>query len=91
MKSFAKGLCVAYTISMTGSCACYLTYKGHFWFLIAVFAVTVNDIAAYLVGISMGKTPLIKISPKKTREGFLGGVLGSFVTSFILSSYFASS
>lgn len=91
MKSFAKGLIVGNVISLTGSCACYLTYKGHFWFLIAVFAVTVNDITAYLVGISMGKTPLIKISPKKTREGFFGGVVGSFVTSFVLSSYFATS
>ncbi len=35
-----------------------------------------NDTGAYLVGSSMGKHPLLKrISPKKTIEGFLGGVL----------------
>lgn len=35
-----------------------------------------NDTGAYLVGSSLGKHPLLKrISPKKTIEGFLGGVL----------------
>lgn len=35
-----------------------------------------NDTGAYLVGSSMGKNPLLKrISPKKTIEGFIGGVL----------------
>lgn len=35
-----------------------------------------NDTGAYLVGSSIGKHPLLKrISPKKTIEGFLGGVV----------------
>lgn len=35
-----------------------------------------NDTGAYLVGRSMGRTPLLpRVSPKKTVEGFLGGVL----------------
>ncbi len=35
-----------------------------------------NDTGAYLIGSSMGKHPLLKrISPKKTLEGFLGGVV----------------
>lgn len=58
--------------------------------MFGVLAVAINDAAAYLFGISFGKTPLIKISPKKTREGFIGGVLGSFVTCFIMSSYISS-
>jgi len=32
-----------------------------------------NDIWAYLFGFFFGKTPLIKLSPKKTWEGYIGG------------------
>ncbi len=41
----------------------------------------INDTMAYLVGSFIGKTPLSKISPKKTWEGTIGGVLlcGSLV------------
>ncbi len=44
-----------------------------------------NDIFAYIFGMLFGKTPLIKVSPKKTWEGFLGGgvcslLLGTFVS-----------
>jgi len=35
----------------------------------------------------MGKTPLIKLSPKKTWEGFIGGAVCTFVWAFIASSY----
>jgi phosphatidate cytidylyltransferase len=35
----------------------------------------VNDTMAYLVGSFIGKTPLSKISPKKTWEGTIGGIL----------------
>jgi phosphatidate cytidylyltransferase len=35
----------------------------------------INDTMAYLVGSFIGKTPLSKISPKKTWEGTIGGVL----------------
>jgi phosphatidate cytidylyltransferase len=35
------------------------------------------DIGAYLVGRSFGRTPLSNISPKKTVEGALFGILGS--------------
>lgn len=32
-----------------------------------------NDVMAYVFGFFFGKTPLIKLSPKKTWEGFIGG------------------
>jgi CDP-diglyceride synthetase len=32
-----------------------------------------NDVYAYVFGRFWGKTPLIKLSPKKTWEGFIGG------------------
>lgn len=50
----------------------------------------INDTAAYFVGSQIGRTPLFpRISPKKTWEGTLGGVAGTFVLAFILNSVFA--
>lgn len=40
-----------------------------------IFSIWVNDTMAYLVGSFIGKNPLSKISPKKTREGTIGGVI----------------
>ena len=41
----------------------------------AIVIVAMTDIAAMLVGITVGRTPLTPISPKKTVEGALGGLL----------------
>jgi phosphatidate cytidylyltransferase len=40
-----------------------------------IFSIWVNDTLAYLVGSFIGKTPLTKISPKKTWEGTIGGII----------------
>jgi len=40
-----------------------------------VFSIWINDTMAYIVGSLIGKRPLSKISPKKTWEGTLGGIL----------------
>lgn len=40
-----------------------------------VFSIWINDTMAYIVGSFIGKNPLSKISPKKTREGTLGGIV----------------
>ncbi|KAF2193100.1 phosphatidate cytidylyltransferase [Zopfia rhizophila CBS 207.26] len=47
-------------------------FEGMIWFFLPVAMVITNDIFAYICGITFGRTPLIKISPKKTWEGFLG-------------------
>jgi len=48
----------------------------------------VNDSFAYLVGKNFGKQKLFpRISPKKTVEGFLGGLFFSCVASFFISVY----
>ncbi|MEZ4887446.1 MAG: phosphatidate cytidylyltransferase [Chitinophagales bacterium] len=51
--------------------------------LIGIFLVIwANDAAAYLVGRMIGKTPLFpRISPKKTWEGSIGGVLGGLAVA----------
>ena len=38
-------------------------------------------------GFFLGRTPLIKLSPKKTWEGFIGGLLLTLVASWYLSRY----
>jgi phosphatidate cytidylyltransferase len=47
-------------------------FEGMIWFVLPASLVIFNDIFAYLVGITFGRTQLIKISPKKTVEGFVG-------------------
>ncbi len=50
-----------------------------------------NDTFAFLVGKNFGKHKLLKrISPNKTIEGFIGGMVFTFIASFILSSQFTS-
>lgn len=48
-----------------------------------------NDTFAYLIGKSFGKTKLLeKISPKKTIEGFLGGLFFASIAGALLSIYY---
>lgn len=48
-----------------------------------------NDSGAYIVGSRLGKHLLLpRISPKKTWEGTLGGLLFTLVTAFILHLFF---
>ena len=39
---------------------------------------------AYVFGFFFGKTPLIKLSPKKTWEGFIGGAFATVVFGIIV-------
>lgn len=43
--------------------------------LLVIFTLWVNDTMAYIVGSLIGKTPFSPVSPKKTWEGTIGGVL----------------
>ncbi len=47
-------------------------------FLFYLFIVWANDVFAYLVGVTIGKHRMCeRISPKKSWEGFVGGVVGA--------------
>ncbi|KAL4435606.1 hypothetical protein ABPG77_002569 [Micractinium sp. CCAP 211/92] len=59
-----------------------LLFEGLIWFLLPTALVIVNDIMAYLAGFFFGRTPLIKLSPKKTWEGFLGGCVGTVIAAW---------
>jgi phosphatidate cytidylyltransferase len=58
--------------------------------LISIFIlIWTNDSFAYVVGKSIGKTKLFeRISPKKTIEGFVGGLLFSVIASYLVSKYY---
>jgi len=49
-----------------------------------IFSIWINDTMAYITGSLMGKTPLSKISPKKTWEGTIGGALLCIITIAII-------
>lgn len=52
-----------------------------------LFSIWINDTMAYLVGSLIGKTPFSKISPKKTWEGTIGGIILCMVV-ITLAGYF---
>ena len=47
----------------------------------------INDTMAYIVGSLVGKTPLSSISPKKTWEGTIGGIVLCITVVTIVCSY----
>ena len=54
--------------------------------LLALFIVWATDSAAYLIGMNFGKHKLApRVSPNKSIEGFIGGILGAvFVTAIFM-------
>ncbi|PHH59823.1 hypothetical protein CDD81_2459 [Ophiocordyceps australis] len=69
-------------------------FEGMIWFFLPAALVITNDIFAYICGITFGRTQLIKLSPKKTVEGFVGAWIMTIlfamvlVTLMIRSKYF---
>lgn len=62
-------------------------FSGIFWFFVPAALVITNDIFAYLCGITFGRTPLIKISPKKTVEGFVGAWICTILMAILLCHF----
>jgi phosphatidate cytidylyltransferase len=58
--------------------------------IISIFIlIWTNDTFAYIVGKSIGRTKLLeRISPKKTIEGFVGGVIFAVIASYFISKYY---
>jgi phosphatidate cytidylyltransferase len=55
--------------------------------LTLIASIWINDTMAYIVGSIIGKTPLTKISPKKTWEGTVGGAILAVIVVSILSYF----
>lgn len=61
-----------------------ISLNGRIWITFALTCSQFNDVFAYLVGMNIGRTPLISLSPNKTLEGFAGGaIVGSLVMAMI--------
>jgi phosphatidate cytidylyltransferase len=58
------------------------------WILpcVIIVSIWINDTMAYIVGSLIGKTPLSKISPKKTWEGTVGGIILAIVVIWLLGT-----
>ncbi|GLT41368.1 hypothetical protein SLA2020_154380 [Shorea laevis] len=61
-------------------------FEGIFWFLLPASLIVINDIFAYIFGFFFGRTPLIKLSPKKTWEGFIGASVTTIISAFVLAN-----
>ncbi|KZT10809.1 phosphatidate cytidylyltransferase [Laetiporus sulphureus 93-53] len=62
--------------------------EGMIWFWVPASLVICNDVFAYIWGITYGRTPLIKLSPKKTVEGFVGAFFSTLVFGVLWGTYF---
>lgn len=68
-------------------------YKmGGVWIVYLLLCIWSCDTFAYFIGAPLGKHPLSpRVSPKKTVEGFLGGILGAISAAFFSHFVFFSS
>lgn len=95
-----KKMCVRYQLSQL--CSAVLAFAlqmialpamnlicryGRFWYLFPQAQIAYNDAFAYFAGKTFGKHKLIKISPNKTVEGFIGGLIGNMITTMIISDF----
>jgi phosphatidate cytidylyltransferase len=62
--------------------------EGLIWFWVPASLVICNDCFAYIWGVTVGRTPLIKLSPKKTVEGFVGAFISTVIFAVLWGTYF---
>ena len=65
-----------------------LCFEGKYFIIILFCLIWINDIFAYLTGMAIGKHKLFeRISPKKTIEGSLGGLIMTVIVAFLANHY----
>lgn len=92
--SAASFMGVFYT-SFAFTCLVYLRNFGSYFYLLVFIGPWTSDTFAYLVGRLLGKHKLIpEVSPKKTVEGSVGGILFAalayVIFTFIIKTFFDS-
>jgi len=76
----------AYLMALPGSTSTPAGGAGLLFFLI--FLSQFNDVAQYTWGKLFGEHPVVpKVSPKKTVEGLLGGVLTTTLTAWVIAPF----
>jgi phosphatidate cytidylyltransferase len=56
--------------------------------VMVIFIIALTDIGAMAVGIRFGRTPLTPLSPRKTVEGAVGGLVIATVAAIVFAVYF---
>lgn len=80
---------LAYGFSMLGGIIQY--DSGIYYLLLLINFASICDTGAYFTGVTIGKHKLCpEISPKKTVEGAIGGIVSSIIVSLILVLAFRS-
>jgi phosphatidate cytidylyltransferase len=84
----AGSLIMAY-VAFPLTCSILLLYfvpLGWYWLIIALLAPWASDVTAYFTGSAIGRHHILpKISPKKTLEGCLGGIIGTVIVLMLYS------
>lgn len=82
------GVAPAWMVTATHRIGFELSARGA-WLVLYVIAVTwITDTGAYFVGSQMGKHPLApRLSPKKTYEGAVGGLVAATIMSLVWGSW----
>ncbi|KNH04936.1 CDP-diacylglycerol synthetase [Perkinsela sp. CCAP 1560/4] len=74
-------------ITVQGSLIIPNMLRGMIWFLLPTSCVIINDTFAYLCGKAFGHRSLLKLSPKKTVEGFIGSAIFTIFWAWWFSSF----
>ncbi len=89
MDAVFSAFSVAY-VTIPLSCALILFFcipNGYLWMCAGLATAWMSDVFAYFTGVTLGRHKIVpQISPKKTWEGAIGGVLGSI---FIMTLWFS--
>jgi phosphatidate cytidylyltransferase len=85
----AMGITLGGTLYLGWLAAYFISLRqlpyGFWWMLLGMVAVGATDSSAYLVGKKWGRHPLTRyLSPKKTWEGYFGGMAGSALAGLAL-------
>jgi len=76
---FYIGWIGAYLISLR------MIENGKWWLLLVIPAVWFTDVGGYFIGSWLGKRRLTKkVSPNKTVEGYIGGIIFSLILTYLL-------
>lgn len=77
---FYIGVLGAYGITLN-----HIGANGNLWVLVSIALVWLVDAGAYLLGTRFGKRLVLpQLSPKKTWEGFIGGILVGLISGFLI-------
>ncbi|EAY13974.1 phosphatidate cytidylyltransferase family protein [Trichomonas vaginalis G3] len=88
-KRFTYSFCGAMIVCVPCNLYARFAEKSLFWFAVPLLCVMMNDTSAYFCGRFFGRHQLIKLSPNKTVEGFVGALILTPIT-FIGITWIAS-